>query len=487
MNVPLEPFTLPQVAAPDNYNNLDPLDGRYYDQEVASYLSEQSRIMYQAYVEAALAYTLAEYDICTPQAAQAIETSARAITAAAVYEEEKNTKHDIKALVNCIKRGAPEDARPYVHFGATSYDIVATASSLQMRDAITHVVVPRIKSLLETLIGLSETYAETTQMGRTHGQHAVPVTFGFAISEYVSRLGESMVALEALSQELRGKFSGAVGAYNALSMFVDDPLAFEALVLARVGLQAAPYSTQIVPPEGMARLLDELTIAAGVMANLAHDMRHLQRSEIAEVRERFEKGQTGSSTMAHKRNPWNFENVVSMSKQVIAQSVNANLNLSSEHQRDLTDSSSARFYPIALACVANMAQRLNTVMGKLEVDPEAMERNLRLTKGAIAAEPLYLLLAKYGHQQAHEKSKDLAHSALETGKPLAEIIAQDIEAAGYWERFSQKEQAIIREPEVHYTGIAANKAKRIAQYWKNWQKAHLLEVEPRAITRGEGA
>jgi adenylosuccinate lyase len=467
MSAPLEPFALPQVAAPDTYSNIDPLDGRYYDQEVAAYLSEQARVTYQAYVEAALAHTLAEYGICTPEAAQAIEASARAISAAAVYEEEENTKHDVKALVNCIKRGAPEDARPYVHFGATSYDIVATASSLQMRDAIAYVVVPRIKDLLQTLIGLTETYAETTQMGRTHGQHAVPVTFGFAVSEYVSRLGESMVALDELSKALRGKFSGAVGAYNALSVFVDDPLAFETSVMTRVGLQPAPYSTQIVPPEGMARLLDELTIVSGVMANLAHDMRHLQRTEIAEVRERFEKGQTGSSTMAHKRNPKNFENVVSMSKQVIAQSVNANLNLSSEHQRDLTDSASARFYPIALACVASMAQRLNVIMGKLEVDSEAMERNLRLTKGAIAAEPLYLLLAKYGHQQAHEKSKDLAHNALETGKPLADVIAQDPEAAGYWERFSEKEQSIIREPDVHYTGLAAAKAKSIAEQWKS--------------------
>jgi adenylosuccinate lyase len=463
----LKPFALPAAEAPSNYSNLDPLDGRYYDAEVSRYLSEQSRVTYQAYIEAALAHTLADNGICSREDADSIEASARAITAKAVYEEEVITKHDVKALVNCIKLGTTETARPYVHFGATSYDIVATASAVQMRDAITHVVVPRIRELLGTLIQLTEAYAATTQMGRTHGQHAVPITFGFAVSEYVSRLGESMVALEALSQELRGKFSGAVGAYNALSMFVDDPLAFEAAVMGRVGLQPAPYSTQIVPPEAMVRLQDELTIAAGIMANLAHDMRHLQRSEIAEVRERFEKGQTGSSTMAHKRNPLNFENVVSMSKQVIAQSVNANLNLSSEHQRDLTDSASARFYTIAPACVAGMAQRLNTAMSKLEVDPEAMERNLRLTRGAIAAEPLYLLLAKHGHQQAHEAAKALAHRALEQDKPLGEVIAQDAEAAGYWSRFSADEQAVITEPETRYTGIAAAKARRIAEQWKS--------------------
>jgi len=462
----LRPFALPDGGAPANYSNVDPLDGRYFDADVARYLSEQSRVTYQAYVEAALAHALADQGICTKADAQAIETAARKVTAAAVYEEEQNTKHDVKALVNCIKQGAPESARPYVHFGATSYDIVATASALQMRDAVRQVIVPRIRALLEVLIDLTETYAATTQMGRTHGQHAVPVTFGFAVSEYVSRLGESMVALDALSRELRGKFSGAVGAYNAVGVFVNDPLAFEQTVLAYVGLEPAPYSTQIVPPDGMVRLLDELTIAAGIMGNLAHDMRHLQRSEIAEVRERFEKGQTGSSTMAHKRNPWNFENVVGMSKQVIAQSLNANLNLSSEHQRDLTDSASARFYPVSFACVANMAHRLTAVMGKLEVDPDAMDRNLRMTQGAIAAEPLYLLLAKHGHQQAHEAAKEVAHRALERGVPLADAAMHDAQTAGYWKRFTPQEQAIIREPELYYTGIAADKAKHIAQHWK---------------------
>jgi adenylosuccinate lyase len=463
----LKPFLLPDADAPEGFSNIDPLDGRYFDAEVARYLSEQSRVTFQAYVEAALAHTLAEYGICSKEDAAAIEAAARTIKAGEVYQEEEVTKHDIKALVNCIKQDVPVHARPYVHFGATSYDIVATASALQFRAAVREVVVPRLQQLLQTLITLTETYASTTQVGRTHGQHAVPITFGFAMSEYVSRIGESMQAIDALSDELKGKFSGAVGAYNALSVFVDDPLVFEQDVLGKVGLKPAPYSTQIVPPEAMVRLLDELTIVAGIMANLAHDMRHLQRSEIAEVRERFEKGQTGSSTMAHKRNPKNFENVVSMSKQVIAQSINANLNLSSEHQRDLTDSASARFYTVIPACVASMAARLNTVMGKLEVDAEAMEKNLRLSGGAIAAEPFYLLLAKYGHPQAHEASKELAHKALEAGQPLHQAVAEDAAMAAYWQRFTESEKAIITQPEMYYTGIAAAKAKLLARHWKH--------------------
>lgn len=457
----LQPIILPDVPNEQNLYAIDPLDGRYYDRDIAQYLSESSRIAYQAYMEAALAQTLAEFGVCTPAIADGIERATRNVKVEDVYKEEQKTKHDIKALVNCIKADVDDAAKPFVHFGATSYDIVASATALQLRDATQKVVMPRLRDLVRTLITLAEEYAQTPQIGRTHGQHAVPITFGFAMAEYVSRLGNTAVALEELCAGLVGKFSGAVGAYNALAIFVDNPLEFEKSVLAKVGLSPAEYSTQITPPELTVRLIDELAIAAGIMANLAHDMRHLQRSEIGETRERFEAGQTGSSTMAHKRNPWNFENVVSMSKQVIAQSVNANQNLSSEHQRDLTDSASSRFYTISLACVASMAKRLDGIMSKIEVDTDAMQRNLKLSSGAIAAEPLYLLFEKYGHTEAHEKAKDLAHQALETGKTLVEVIAGDPEATEYWQKFTPKEQQIIQDPHIHYTGLATQKTRDV--------------------------
>jgi adenylosuccinate lyase len=201
------------------------------------------------------------------------------------------------------------------------------------------------------------------------------------------------------------------------------------------------------------------------MANIGHDMRHLQRSEIAEVREAFAAGQTGSSTMAHKRNPWNFENVISMSKQVTAQLVNANLNLASEHQRDLTDSASARFYGVVLASVASMANRLTNVMSKLEVDAENMQRNLYLSGGAIAAEPLYLLLEKYGHTTAHEVAKKISHHALETSKSLYDTAAEDESIRTYFDQFTEAERVILHSPETAYTGQAAAKAQAIYDHW----------------------
>ncbi len=462
----LAPIVLPATSDARNYDSIDPLDNRYYDIEIGHYLSERSRVAYQAYVEGALANTLADYGVCSQDIADEIAVAASQVTTEEVYAEEKTTRHDIKALVNVIKSKLSEEAQPYVHFGATSHDVIGTASSLQMKDAMTNVVIPRITTLLHSLAEISEKYADTVQVGRTHGQHAVPITFGFAIAEYVSRLGQSLEIIQAATDNLFGKFSGAVGSYNALSVFVDNPEEFEEKIVTSLGLKVAPYSTQIIPAENIVRLLDELSLAAGIMSNLAHDMRHLQRTEIGEVRERFEPGQTGSSTMAHKRNPWNFENVVSMWKEVTSQTINARLNISSEHQRDLTDSASSRFYVIIPASVVAMATRLNTIMNKLEVDEENMQRNLQLTGGAIAAEPLYLLFEKYGHTTAHEKSKALAHSAMESGTPLVDVITADAEATEYWNKFTGQEKQIITQPEKYYIGRAAEKARRIAKNWR---------------------
>ncbi len=450
-----------------NFDGIDPLDGRYFDQDVARFISERSRIAYQAHIEAALALTLAEFDICSAEVAEEIAEAASEVVAEDVYIEEQLTRHDIKALVNTIKKNISDDAKPFVHFGATSYDIIATAQALQMKSVIQESVLPAFKLLLKTLADMAVKYADTPQVGRTHGQHAVPITFGFAMAEYVARLDETISKIEALSNELHGKFSGAVGAYNALSVFVDDPLKFEESVLAKVGLQPAPYATQIVPPEGMVRLINEMAIAAGILANLSHDMRHLQRTEIAEVREKFEPGQTGSSTMAHKRNPWNFENVISLRKQIVGQALNANLNLASEHQRDLTDSASSRFYVLVPALLANMIKRLYKVMGKMEIDETAMQRNLDLSAGAIAAEPLYLLLEKYGHTQAHEMAKQIAHDALHRGVSLADAVQADEDGAVYWKKFSAKERAIIEHPDKKYTGLSAKKTRLIVKQANN--------------------
>jgi len=251
-------------------------------------------------------------------------------------------------------------------------------------------------------------------------------------------------------------------------LFVDDPMEFEEVVLSKLGLKVAEHSTQIVPPESLARILDEAVIVAGAISNLATDMRHLQRSEIAEIREKFDPSQTGSSTMAHKRNPISFENVNALFKEVLAQQFVVGQNLVSEHQRDLTDSASARFYPVLIAGLVQMAKKLDATMGKIEVDEDAMMRNLQMSKGAIGAEPLYLLLGKHGHTSGHEKSKAIAHAALDASITFSEAVKNDNEIMeNYWTKFSESEQRIIIEPEKYYTGLAVKKTKLIIDNWKS--------------------
>lgn len=300
-----------QMKTCGQFDNLSPIDYRYWDEEVAKYLSENGFTRYKLLLELALVRVLSRRGICPEEVVKEVEAACGQVTTAEIYEEENRIRHDIRALVNCVRAKVSESAKPYIHMTATSYDIIDSANAVRYKEVVEKVLVPSLTELEGVLINTTLREAETLQVGRTHGQHAVPITFGFALAGYVSRLGGSIQTLKALATKLPGKFSGAVGAYNASSLFFDDPEGFEAEVLAELGLTPAEHSTQIVPPEALTRLFCEVTIAAGVLANLSDDMRNLQRTEIGEVSEEFEAAQVGSSTMPHKRNPWNFENVKS--------------------------------------------------------------------------------------------------------------------------------------------------------------------------------
>src|SRR5690606_4198355 len=200
-------------------------------------------------VEAALVRALSRMGLCSAAVADEVERACEAVVPAEVYREEEKTRHNIRALVNVIRSKVSDEAKPFVHFTATSVDIMDTARALQLRDVAQDVAIPLLKQLERLWIDLARREAYTVQAGRTHGQHAVPITFGFAVAEYVSRLGNRIEALEQAARNLKGKMAGAVGAYNASHLFFDDPRAFEAEVLGLLGLSAADHATQIVQPE----------------------------------------------------------------------------------------------------------------------------------------------------------------------------------------------------------------------------------------------
>jgi adenylosuccinate lyase len=455
----------------DLFDCVSPLDFRYYGADeklfnrLRDYVSERAAVAAEAMVEAALAKTLAARGVCSEVAALEIAAAAAEVTPDEVAREEARIHHNIRALVNCIRARVSDAAKPYVHFTATSFDIMDTAVAWRYRRCADEVIVPDLKDLLRVLIAIARREKDTLQMGRTHGQHAVPITFGFAIAEYVSRLGNRIEAIGAAARNLRGKMSGAVGAYNASRIFFADPEAFEREVLAQLGLQPSTHSTQIVEPEYLADFLHALISCFGVLANLADDLRQLQRTEIAEVGEAFDPAQVGSSTMPHKRNPWNFEHVKSMWKRFMPQMVTMYLDQISEHQRDLTNSASQRFVPEVIVGLMDATQRLTRFCGRLVTDREHMRGNFDSTAGMVAAEPAYILLAAHGHPDAHEAVRRLTLEAENSGRPLWDVLSHAEDLQPYLESMSDDQLRMLRDPE-YYSGIAAEKAAEVCDHWE---------------------
>ncbi len=455
----------------DIYDCVSPLDFRYYGQDealrllLAPYVSERGRIAAELKVEVALARVLSRRGMCTQAVADEIEAAAELVTAEEVAAEEDRIHHNTRAMVNTLQAKVSDAARPFVHFTTTSFDVVDTARAWLFRRASHDVIVPELLKLEHVLMDLALREKDTLQIGRTHGQHAVPITFGFALAQYVSRLGDRILAIRTAADSLVGKISGAVGAYNASSLFFDDPEAFEAEILAELSLSPAIASTQIAPPEPMTDLLHALTSTFSVMANLADDMRNLQRTEIAEVGEKFEANQVGSSTMPHKRNPWNFENVKSFWKAFAPRMTAVYMDQISEHQRDLTNSASARFYVETLVALVSTTRRLAGIMSKLVTDPERMRSNLAMTSGLIAAEPAYILLAALGHPDAHERLRELTLEAQASGQPLGDLLFAASDLKPYLDRLTDGQRLVLRDPE-QYTGIASRKTEHVCELWR---------------------
>ena len=385
-----------------DFSAFSPTDYRYAVADLKVYLSDEAYVRYKAKIEAALVQVFAKRSMLKQELCDEIVAAASTITADEVYEEEQRTKHDIRALVNVIQSKVSKEAKPFVHLGATSYDVVDTANALRYRDAVLNVIIPDMLKLERTWIKLARREKNTLQIGRTHGQHAEPITFGFALAHYVNRWGSQLLRTKEASENLVGKFSGAVGAYNATSLLADNPEEFEQEVLAVLNIKPAAISAQIVPPEPMSDFVHAIISSFSVLANFCDDMRHLQRSEIGEVMERVGTEQVGSSTMPHKRNPIGFESVKSLWKKFMPQMVTMHLDQISEHQRDLTNSASQRYTQELLVVFDYCVRKLTKISERLEVDRERMHGNFMRAKENVIAEPLYILLAYYGHPDAHE-------------------------------------------------------------------------------------
>ena len=455
----------------DRFDAISPMDFRFYggDGEVYAdlhpFLSEEANVTSRAHVELALAAALRDEGLCTEEDVRAIAAACAQVTAGEVAKEEQRTRHDVRALVNVIRSKTPHRSRRFVHLGATSYDIVDSANARRYRDAIEQVVIPKVVRLALRCAAIAEAEAETPQIGRTHGRFAEPITFGFAMAAYVSRLGSRIETLARAAEALPGKLSGAVGAYNALGLLATDPRALERRFLKGLGLPARSQSSQIVEAEPWSDLAHACVSTLGVMANLADDMRHLQRSEIAEIAEAFGDAQVGSSTMPHKRNPVSFENVKSVWKAFAPRVITTYLDQISEHQRDLTNSASQRFLGETIAAVAYCSLRLESSLLGMRVDRERMRENLLAARSQVVAEPLYVLLAKHGHDDAHEIVRRLTLESDRSGAPLLDVALRSSELRTLIAELTPDERASLDRPE-DYRGLAARVARETAAEWR---------------------
>jgi adenylosuccinate lyase len=458
------------------FDAASPFDARYYFADpgffarLQPYVSEFAQVRYLARVEAALAETLADFNACPPSAAEVIARAAAEVTPEEVYAEEARIQHNIRALVNCIRKRVPEFAQPYVHLFATSADIMDTARALCLVEVTRHVLIPDLTNLLRQLIRLARNHADTPQMGRTHGQHAVPLTFGFAVAQYVSRVGQRIEVIARAARNLRGKFAGAVGAYNALALLSNDPVRIEAALMRKLDLEPPEASTQVTQPEYVADYIYALTACWGVFANLADDFRHLQRSELRELRDRKAADPNtpvvGSSTMPHKVNPKDFENVKSLWKAYVPRLMTVMMDQISEHQRDLTNSASMRFVTEFVAAFAYAIHRLSGSLAAVEPDAERMREVLEGGKDPITAEPLYVLLAMHGHPDAHEAARVLARAARQQQRPLSQLVCDSAELAPYLAKMTPAQRAILDDP-AKYLGAATQRTCAICDHWEN--------------------
>lgn len=454
-----------------NFELFCPTDFRYGVDDLAPFLSEESYVKYKARVEGALAIQLSRAGVCSRTVAIEIARACQKVNAREVYDEEARIKHDVRALANVIRKRVSERAKPYVHLTATSYDIVDTANSLRFKDAVNQVVLPDLVKLERALIRISTRYAKSVQVGRTHGQHAEPTTFGFFLSYYVSRLGKRILKIREAADNLTGKFAGAVGVYGPLSLVVSDPERFERDLLRSLGLKPSEVSTQIVQPEAVADLMHCVVSTFGVLANFSRDMRHLQRTEIDEVSEEYSSKQVGSSTMPQKRNPISFENLESLWKKFMPQMVTVYLDQVSEHQRDLTNSSSQRYLPELIVafdyCVRRLTKTIWDDAGKrprIKINAKQMKRNLESSIDEMAAEPLYILLAAVGHRDAHEYVRTVVQRSIDARSSFRAAIKSDPKLQAYGKIIGEK-MKFVQNPEL-YIGLAARKTMTVAKRWE---------------------
>jgi len=439
-----------------------PIDtGRYGTAEMLKIFQEENRIQKLLQVEAALALAHAEVGNIPKKDAEKIATmaSTKYVKVDRVKAIEKEIKHDVASLVRALAEVCGSSGA-YVHLGATSYDVVDTANALQLKDAMA-LIEKKLLDLKGTLQMQAGQHKETVMIGRTHGQHALPITLGFKFAVWGYEVNRHIERLnECKKRVLIGKISGAVGTQAGLGEHAEQ---IQDLVMKQVSLRPAEISTQIVQRDRYAELVCIYAMVASSLENFATEIRELQRPEIGELSEAFEASkQVGSSTMPHKQNPETCERICGLARIVRSLTAPSLENMVTWHERDLTQSSAERFiFPESNILLDYILSLMCDVIANLRVDQQRMLQNLNLTQGRAMSEAVMMALTKKGvnRQEAHELLRKLAIQSTAEKKDFKRVLLQDKFVSG---KLSEAEIEEALNPK-NYLGTSVEQAEKFAK------------------------
>ena len=393
---------------------------RYTRPEMGRIWDPENRFAKWLEVEIAACEGMAEEGLIPKASLKNIRTKAN-FSVDRILEIEEKTKHDVIAFLTNVAEYVGPDSR-FIHLGLTSSDILDTSFAMQLKEAMT-LIIDGVKAFMIVLKDRAIEHKDTVMIGRSHGIHAEPITFGLKLAVWYAEMKRNLQRLkEALDVISYGKLSGAVGTFANVSPGV------EAHACRRLGLKPAEISTQILQRDRHAQYFASLAILAGTMEKIAVEIRHLQRTEVLEAEEAFEKGQKGSSAMPHKKNPIGSENITGLARLVRSNTLAAMENMALWHERDISHSSVERVIgPDSTALVDFMIHRLTRILKGLVVYPERMKENLNKLKGLIYSQQVLLRLSSLGlgRQEAYEMVQRNALRVWDTGKDFKSLLLED--------------------------------------------------------------
>ncbi len=394
---------------------------RYSLEPMKTLWSEEEKLRRWLKVEVAAAEAMAEEGIIPQWAAEQIREKAD-FSLQEVKEREKTTKHDVAAFVDVVASRVGE-AGKYLHFGLTSYDVVDTALSLAMKQAL-EIVIEEAEDVSLRLKEKALEHKYTPQMGRTHGVHAEPITFGLKLLVYFKEMERNLSRLRQAKRVISvGKLSGAVGTFSQL------PPSVEEKTMERLGLKPAPATTQVLQRDRHSEVLFSLAVTASTLEKIALEIRHLQRTEVREAEEPFSGGQKGSSAMPHKKNPVRCERICGLARLVRSYLLPALENNPLWHERDISHSSVERvIIPDSFLALHFMLKETQDIVSNLRVNPERMLSNLWSSGGVFLSQRVLLALVERGwnRDSAYRRVQSLAIKAFEQGKDFRDLVREEL-------------------------------------------------------------